>query len=91
MNLIIMSGYSVFKVMYLDRTANYFQDDMLDKIVFYQDSVITANEKHIIALKYKIDKPTITCQAQNKSLLGMHNILLRTTAECNADYLRSIS
>lgn len=86
-----MSGYSVFKVMYLDRTANYFQDDMLDKIVFYQDSVITANEKHIIALKYKIDKPTITCQAQNKSLLGMHNILLRTTAECNADYLRSIS
>jgi hypothetical protein len=54
MNILILSGYSVFKVMYLDRTANYFQDDMLDKIIFNKDYVITANENHIIALKYNI-------------------------------------
>lgn len=43
--------------MYLDRTTNYFQDDMLDKIVFSKDLAITANENHIIALKYRVDKP----------------------------------
>lgn len=80
MDIIILSGYSVFKVMYLDRTANYFQDDMLDKIIFNKDTVITANENHIIALRYRVDKPAIVCQAQNRSLLGMHNLLLRTTA-----------
>ena len=83
MDIIILSGYSVFKVMYLDRTANYFQDDMLDKIVFNKDMVITANENHIIALRYIVEKPAIVCQSHNRSQLGMHNVLLRTKAECS--------
>jgi hypothetical protein len=66
--------------MYLDRTTNYFQDDMLDKIIFNKDLAITANENHIIALKYRVDKPEIVCTTSNKSLLGMHNLVLRTTA-----------
>lgn len=80
MDIFILSGYSVFKVMYLDRTTNYFQDDMLDKIIFLTNFVITANENHIIALKYKVEKPTVYCETTNKSLVGSHNLLLRTTA-----------
>jgi hypothetical protein len=69
--------------MYLDRTTNYFQDDMLDKIIFNKDFAITANENHIIALKYKVEKPAIYCDTHNNSLVGTHNLMLRTTAECS--------
>jgi hypothetical protein len=41
--MFVLAGYSVFKVIYLDRTTNYFQDDMLDKIIFTDDLTITAN------------------------------------------------
>lgn len=42
-NIIVMAGYQVFKVLYLDRPTAYFHDDMLDKIVFGKDVAITAN------------------------------------------------
>jgi hypothetical protein len=42
-NLLILAGNNVFKAMYLGRTINYFQDDMLDKIIFQDGFAISAN------------------------------------------------
>ncbi len=44
--------------------------------------VITANEYHIVVYNYDVEKPLIVCQTSNQSLLGTHNVVLKTTAEC---------
>lgn len=76
--------------MYLDRPTAYFKDDMLDKIVFDKDIVITANEYHIVVYNYMVEKPQITCLTNNESLIGLHHLVLRTTAECHASFLQQV-
>lgn len=43
-NLLVFAGYSTFKLLYLDRLADYYEDQMLDKIIFHDgNKVVTAN------------------------------------------------
>ena len=81
-NLLLFAGYSSFKLLYLDRTVSYYQDKMLDKIIFNNGLTITANENAIAVYKYQVEKPTIVCHTSNQSLVGAHNLVFRTTAEC---------
>lgn len=43
-NLIALVGKNVFSVLYLERVVNYYEDGNLDKLLFYKDMFISANE-----------------------------------------------
>lgn len=64
-NIVVFVGYSTFKLIYLDRIVSYYEDEMLDKIIFHDNLTITANENAIAVFKYQVQKPTVVCQASN--------------------------
>ncbi len=41
-------------------------------------------------MNYYLEKPGITCQTNNRTYLGTHNLIFKTTAECNKDYIKNV-
>jgi hypothetical protein len=79
----VFAGSSTFKLLYLDTFADYYEDEMLDKIIFYNNNkTITANEYGIFAYNYKVHPSRIVCETEDEKMLGPHSLMFKTTAEC---------
>ena len=53
--------------------------------------MVTANEDAIYVYTYRVDKPVIVCQAGDESWLGWHEVVVRTTAECDEEYVEGLN
>lgn len=51
----------MFTVLYLERLVNYYEDGNLDKLLFYKNMFISANEEGVDIGKVVIIKPYIVC------------------------------
>lgn len=58
----------------------------MDKLLFYKDLFISANEEGIDIGNVVIVKPYVTCYTDSDYFLGKHQLEFKTTAECNEDY-----
>jgi hypothetical protein len=79
-------GRNVFTFIYLDRTANYFQDDTIDKLFLVGRMYISSSESGLEIGQISIIQPYISCHTTAKVFLGTTPLLFKTTAECNDTY-----
>ncbi len=78
--LVAFVGRNVFRLVYLDRLVNYFEDSSMDKLIFDKDLFISANEGGILFGKFNIIKPYITCQTFDEKMAGLHFLVFKTVA-----------
>ena len=86
--LVAFVGRNIFRLMYLDRLVNYFEDQSMDKLIFSKDLFLSANEGGLIIGKYNIVPPYITCQTTDPKMAGSHSLMFKTVAECNQNFFR---
>lgn len=66
---------------------------MLEKIIFDHTSnrVVTANEDAIEVYRYEVEKPVVVCQVGDERMVGWHEVVVRTMAECDEEYLKGLN
>jgi hypothetical protein len=69
-NIVAFVGNSVFKLMYMDRLVDNFEDIMMDKFVFNSRFYLSVNEDGLFIGNYTIYQPYITCSITNPKYLG---------------------
>lgn len=87
-NIVAFVGNSVFKLMYMDRLVDNFEDIMMDKFVFNSRFYLSANEDGLFIGNYTIYQPYITCSTTNPKYVGEHNLVFKTKAECSDEYFQ---
>lgn len=60
--LVAFIGRNMFKMMYLDRMVNFFEDGLVDRMIFKNNLFLSANENFLYIGTYNIEPPMIACQ-----------------------------
>ena len=83
-------GRNIFEVIKDDRKVALYRDKLLDKILLFDDSFISANEEAIIIGGFNLKSPVIACQTSDSAQIGSHRVIYKAVAECNTDYFEKI-
>lgn len=73
-------GRNSFVMVYLGRLVNFYEDKNLDKLLFFKNFYISAEEQGLKIGRTTIIPPSITCLASDDSLLGETPLIINTTA-----------
>ena len=87
-NILVYAGRNSFKLMYLNKKVNFYQDEQLDKIIFKDGLFINTNENMIKIGSYRIIPPYTVCSTSSPKYLGTHDLVFKTYAECNETYFK---
>ena len=87
-NILAYAGRNSFKMMYLNKKVNFYQDEQMDKIIFKDGLFIDTNENVLKIGSYKIIPPYTVCTTSSPKYLGIHNLVFKTYAECNETYFK---
>lgn len=87
-NILAYAGRNSFKLMYLNKKVNFYQDEQLDKVIFKDGLFISTNENMLKIGNYKIIPPYTICYTASEKYLGRHDLVFKTYAECNETYFK---